>query len=488
MQRYKGLRLFLFLIPAIFHMEISAQVMQWSNPTKLRGAAVFTKVIGENEQGVFLLRYRNKFLTKSIIIERYSHQLTFLESKSIDLKKSRLVKLRLTYRGIMIITSDFDRRSQTNTLMGQYYDFELKPIGKKVPMKTENIREFGDRGSFRIRIDDAQQNIAMMNTEESEEGNVIINWVVFDANFKKLREKSIEMPHSADEFIIRDFMINNSGKVASLGRQSYEYAKRKEKFKYNIFIWDSDSFHDYRIHHDSVDIKEIALTYDRKNDEAVVASLFGSKTYYGIKGVSAFRYAFTTGKSKETRSFFNKELIKELKVSGEHSEDVIPEGFDFIQLVPRSDGGIMLIAEQKAIATESDIIMVNGIPQSTSKNVYNFNDILVLNINNDGVLDWSHVVHKNQTTINDGGYFSSAVVFVNENYIQLIYNDQIRNSGDVMQYTIYSNGKILSRKLLKSELDFVVVIPPEALQVSSNKMIIPTTKNRRFALLKLVYD
>ena len=57
-----------------------------------------------------------------------------------------------------------------------------------------------------------------------------------------------------------------------------------------------------------------------------------------------------------------------------------------------------------------------------------------------------------------------------------------------MQYTVYSNGKLMSKKLLKNELDYVVIIPMEAEQVSSNKLIIPSTKNRRFALLKLVYD
>jgi hypothetical protein len=57
-----------------------------------------------------------------------------------------------------------------------------------------------------------------------------------------------------------------------------------------------------------------------------------------------------------------------------------------------------------------------------------------------------------------------------------------------MQYTIYNNGVEESKKLLKTELDFVAIIPEESSQVSSNKLIIPTSKNRRFSLLKLVYN
>ena len=149
---------------------------------------------------------------------------------------------------------------------------------------------------------------------------------------------------------------------------------------------------------------------------------------------------------------------------------------------------MLIIAEQKEVATEDDIILVNGIPQSTSKNIYNFNELLIINYDSSAFIDWHKVVTKNQTTVNDGGYFSSVAIFVGDKYIQLLYNDQIRSSGDVMQYTIYNNGVEESKKLLKTELDFVAIIPEESSQVSSNKLIIPTSKNRRFSLLKLVYN
>ena len=102
--------------------------------------------------------------------------------------------------------------------------------------------------------------------------------------------------------------------------------------------------------------------------------------------------------------------------------------------------------------------------------------------------EWQHKITKNQITINDGGYFSSAAPFVSEKYIQLLYNDQFRNSGEVVQYTVYNNGKTTRQKLIKTELDYLAVIPDGAIQVSSNKIIIPTYKNRKFSILKLTYN
>ena len=53
----------------LFWLPVNAQVLQWSNPKKIKGAAVYAKVIGENSSGIFLLRFRNRFYSKHVIIE-----------------------------------------------------------------------------------------------------------------------------------------------------------------------------------------------------------------------------------------------------------------------------------------------------------------------------------------------------------------------------------------------------------------------------------
>lgn len=476
----------LYIIFILLLGSANAQVMQWSNPTKLKGSAIFTKVIGENEHGVFLLRYRNKFFSKNVIIDKYHHQLNLNSSKTIDLKRSRLVKIKLTEYGILVIKSFFSRSEQSNVLYGQYYDFDLKPIGKAVRMLSTEIQDFGDKGNFRVRISENQQYIAIIHSIKAENHQLQMFWSIFDRNFNQLREKTAVMPISNKDFFIADFVVSDSGTMVCLAREIVEVDRRDRKFVNRVFVQEKDSLFDFSLS-DSLWLQELNMVYDRIANEVLITSFYGREELYGSKGLMVFRYSFQTRKSRAIYTTFGAELVKELNL-GKYESDVIPEGFEFLKVVPRSDGGLLCVAEQKEIATESDIIMVNGIPTSTSKNIYNFNDILVLNVNAQGSVEWSHVIHKNQTTVNDGGYFSSAVVFVSDNFIQLIYNDQIRSSGEVMQYTLYSNGKMMSRKLLKSELDYVVVIPLESTQVSSNKIIIPTSKNRRFALLKLIYD
>jgi hypothetical protein len=184
---------------------------------------------------------------------------------------------------------------------------------------------------------------------------------------------------------------------------------------------------------------------------------------------------------------FDPEWLKSLN-TGFFSPNTIAEDFALKACVPQSDGGLLIIAEQKDISTESDIYIINGISQSTAKNIYKFNEILSLSYDNEYYPQWRQRITKNQITINDGGYFSSAALFVNKKYTQLLYNDQFRNSGEVVQYTMYNTGQTNSQKLIKTELDYLAIIPDGAMQVSSNKLIVPTYKNRKFSLLKLIYN
>ena len=45
----------------ILKLPVNAQSIEWSNSRKINGNALFTRVLGENANGVFVLRYRNRF-------------------------------------------------------------------------------------------------------------------------------------------------------------------------------------------------------------------------------------------------------------------------------------------------------------------------------------------------------------------------------------------------------------------------------------------
>ena len=475
--------LLIFILAAL---GSQAQVLQWSNATKLKGGAVFTKVIGENENGVYLLRYRNRFYNKNIIIERYSNQLAFEKSINIELRKARLSKLYLTNKGILVIKSKFERKRQENRLIAQWYDFSFKEIGDPILLVKTEVKEFADRGNFRIRMSDDLQKISVLHSEASLNGFTILHHKIFSDSLKLLSQKDFALNHPYRDMVLQDMLIMNDGSLSILANTAPRITKKNRATDFHLITLKDSTVFDVAIS-DSVSLKSPKLTYNRQQDRPTISSFYSLKEERGLVGVLFYHPLHPSDTGSLIWSKFSADLIEQITVN-DRNEETVSEGFNILQVTPRSDGGVLLVAEQKDIATEDDIILVNGLPQSTSKNIYNFNEILILNYDDSAFLDWHKLVTKNQTTVNDGGYFSSVVIYTGPKFIQLLYNDQLRSSGDVMQYTIYNNGKERSKKLLKAELDYVAIMPSEAKQVSSNKVIIPTSKNRRFALLKLSYN
>lgn len=464
----------------------SGQMLQWSNATKLKGGAVFVKVIGENQKGVFVLRYRNRLYNKNIVLDRFNHQLVLQKSTSIELRKSRLSKLYLTPTGILAIRTKYARQQHQNSAIAQWYDLDFNEIGNAKILATSDTKKYGNKGDFKIRISDDLLHFVVMHTQPDDKNTTTIFCTVFSDSLVQVAQHSYQTHYSFADFMLYDAAITNSKDITVLANVLQRSDKQEQQTDFHFFTSCDTAFFDVRIT-DSLSLKSPKLVYHRNKDRCSVVGFYGEHGKRGILGTLFFTPDCCLASGKLMCSKFGDSLVKSITTNN-RNDVAISDGFSILQATPRSDGGLLLIAENTNIATADDIVLINGLPQSISKNVYNFDDIMLLNYDDSAFLNWHKIINKNQTTVNDGGYFSSVVIYTAPQYVQLLYNDHMRSSGEVMQHTIYNNGSEKSKKLVKTEIDYVAIVPSEAKQVSTNKIIIPTTKNRRFALLKLVYQ
>jgi len=107
--------------------------------------------------------------------------------------------------------------------------------------------------------------------------------------------------------------------------------------------------------------------------------------------------------------------------------------------LPDTTGGGILIAEQ-VILQENYISFKEG--YNGNQINYNFNDLLIIKLSQEGQVSWVKKIPKKQRTLNDKGKYSSisAIPATNENY--LIYNDNGKNFS--------KNNKIRTFKGLQS--------------------------------------
>lgn len=481
------------LIILLLPFTAFGQQMEWSNTRKLKGTTVFTRVIGENNNGIYLMRTRSTLFRRHIIFEKYRSELGFEYSRSVALKRERLVSLRVYDSSILVLLSKYNKETELNELSAYYINEKFEPITDPVVVDAAPIADFYDRGDFNVRYSVLNERLVIYHTEKSDSRNRIISMKVYDPELKLLGSRRMELPYSYANVGIEDTYIDQSGNVFMLILQHLETGRRGDNNEniHGLFCYYPaiDSMEDYQLNDTGEYLIDPHISFDREYNKLNVTAFYSEK--FSTRFSSIYNFGLWLD-HKDDPLVFKTELPKELisaligKVRMERGAEV--GDFYIIKTIPTSDAGLILIAERSSVSSDEDVMFINGMPQSMARNIYNYDDVLVLAMDDIGMVSWHHVINKNQSSMNDGGYFGSVIVGVTPSNIQIIYNDKLRGNGDIMQYTIDGKGLMTSKILLRSERNFVSVIPGEARQIGANELLLPTTRDKKFALLKLIYD
>jgi hypothetical protein len=314
----------------------------------------------------------------------------------------------------------------------------------------------------------------------------LISFSVFDFDFKRIYNQGMKLPKNEGDFYLNDFVVASDGKILALLNTKSNIRNQISKW-FSLTI-DAGISYLYKFPEDKW-FKNLHLSKSMIQNHFVVSGFYGLQKKEQLLGYFFYTVHLNTNKNEFIYKPFSQHLFDKVTLSKIGSKkNSILERYEILQLIPRTDGGIMMVAEQKSLLKEDDIFVNYGIPQVTARNIFQFDDILILNLDANYNEEWSHVIHKNQTTVNDGGYNSSIVIFVLKHFIQIFYNDPNSRNGEVLQYTFFWDGNYTAKKVFNTEFEQISILPNESTQVSSNKMIIPTVKNRKFALLKLVFE
>jgi hypothetical protein len=157
------------------------------------------------------------------------------------------------------------------------------------------------------------------------------------------------------------------------------------------------------------------------------------------------------------------------------------------KIIPRSDGGVFLISEKYFITRQSYTYYVNGFPQTNTRVVYNYNDVLLLSVKEDGFLEIGDVINKEQQSVSDGGYYSSIAYYINNDAIYTIYNADVNQEGDVLMNKFNVKGKSENKILVKAINASVLIIPSDCKQISANSLLACTIRDKRFTLMRITF-
>ncbi|MCE2787012.1 MAG: hypothetical protein ACK44P_08195 [Bacteroidota bacterium] len=485
--------IFLFLFLCL-NVHGRAQIIEWSNQQKVKSKTYYSQVLGQNSAGIFLLRSRSNDFSKELTIERYKPNLTLEITRDLPVNSGvYLEKMMLKESGLIMFASKKNYEQDKIEIIYYLLDDNFNPTGSGVLLQVSSGL-FKEEPEFYVRVSADRKffSIAFISLNGTDKYTSLINAYGFNDQLVQTYKKEYLLSYDVDDIYISAVETDNLGSTHMLIDYPKNVIRRsKEKelrafFLYS-FLPSEQKPLTQEIVKDSLYIYDLALAVNNYHKSICVAGFY-SKEKEGNKISGHFQYVLnmqTAKLSTVTFEDFDKYFIAKVAGSMQNENAANITDLHIKRIIPRSDGGCLIVGEKYYESRQMYTYFVNGIPQTQSRMVFNYDEVIFISKNADGTTQFRDFIKKKQSSVGDAGYYSSFVLLNANERISFIYNSDTGEESDVMITTLNPKGEMNTRILIKALSYYVSIMPPESKQVSSNTVIISTLKDKRFSLLRI---
>lgn len=438
--------------------------IQWGLEYNEPSGTYMSKIIGQRADGFYALREKNRQSlignSNKVYLEYYSNpNMKMVKSREIDLrykKKERKLEDVIMLGGkLHLLTSFHNEAKKINYLFAQSInnkslalDKELKKIGE---IETKSILK---EGRFDHHISQDSSKILIINQlpyQKSKPEKFSLK--VYDTDFNDLWSRNITLPYNDQSFSIEEYKVDEMGNVYLLGILYLDGVKAKRRgkpnYQYVILSYPANGNkpQEYKIKLGEQFITDLTFRIT-KQGILVCSGFYSDRGTVSIKGTYFFQLdpitkeiynqnlkAFDIDFLVDDFSAAKQRRIQKADQEGTLQRDPELQRYSLDDLILRSDGGVVLIAEQYFVEERNfrdqfdpTFNRVGGI--NNIDYYYHYNDIIVVNIRPTGEIEWSARIPKRQVTMNDGGYYSSYAMSIVRDKIYFVFNDNGRNFQD----------------------------------------------------------
>lgn len=471
------------------------QDVEWSNSEKFRNRTAYTRIIGQNEQGIFALRSRSRFITRRVYVQMFRENMGLIYSKLLPGLKKGLLENAFVYPNqLAIFKSRYNRKTHNIDLLYQNYNIEAEPEGEEITLMSSPQRDYSDEGDYIISQSTDRSKLLCFHTEISSEKKTIVEILVLSApDMKEIGRKKVELPFRYGNFSRMDMEVDNNGNAYFVFRAENDDKKKNsfERIGYYLFAFNStqNTLKDFYLNNTDTYLSRPYLTIDNLNNRAIVTGFYSLQDVGYSKGVLDFAIDTKTH-SLIYHSFipYPQNFVSDMigKYAAERGEEL--RDLFIRKVVPHTDSGYIVVAEEFYTTTQTYTFSINGMMQVGSRDIFNFGKVAIMFINKHGEVEWGKVINKNQTSSLDLGYYSSIYVVPQKKHISIFYNDDDRGNSEITQYILNNKGELTSRLLFKNQTGSIAVVPREGQQLDAATILFPAAKDRKFAFLKLMLN
>jgi hypothetical protein len=474
--------------------QINAQQIEWGNPQKLKQKNLYNQIIGESGGNIFLLRGKDQDFRTDLIIEKYKNTLALDVSIPLPLTVNGSVERVLLLRDeLFVFISAKNTVKNQIDLLAQKMDLNFKPTGNPQVLCSMPESAFLEKRNIQIKPNANKSLIGIMFISLADNGKGNLNLYQYDMNLQQRFGKQFHLDEEEKGVFTSAFDLSNSGETfVMIDYPIKDYKGEREdprKFFLYVYYPTTDKILEYDIQaKDSFSIDELGMCLNNYNQTISVTGLYSESEKIETKGYFYRRYNYiSTNLEYSSFKMFDEFFLN--KLSSAKIEKFNPDLNDFYirKIVPRSDGGLIVLAEKFFQTRQTYTYYVNNFPQTSTRIVYNFDETAIYSINPDGKIQFNEVIKKHQSSVGDGGYFSSIISIPTLDYIQVLYNNEGNEQTDITLYSMNYEGISQNKIVVKSSNTNAAIIPTEYKQISANSGIICAIRDKRFTLMRITF-
>jgi hypothetical protein len=420
-----------------FIMPVQAQeaMVKWGNITKQqnRGAEA-AYIAGSDANGFYVVSAKTRG-TKKYFLERYNNDNNLVWSKQIvapsnDGDEGVFEEVIYLQGRLLLFSSDYNRKLDKNLAFVStispdgVVNKDLKQVGEIQAKERMNPGDFDFILSY-----DSTSVLVYQNDPYERNAPDKFGIKVLNADLETTWQKDIKLPYRDRDFSVSNYIVSDDKvyMLAKLQEGNREKKDGRPNYKFIIFAYgeEEEKPREYVISLGDKFISDISFQLDQDNN-LVCAGFYSKNNSVDIGGVF---YLVIDSESERvlTKSIkdFDENTLAKFMSKRKASKGRELYSYELRKLIPMQDGSSVLVAEQFFIRQSTDNNATTG--TTTVKYYYYYNDIILVSIGRKGEIGWVTHVPKYQTSVNDGGYYSSFAMNVHEDKISLLYNDNRKN-------------------------------------------------------------
>jgi hypothetical protein len=499
--------LFIFLSTIFLSLPVFSQQITYSQPESNDIRSLNFDIIGKINSNFLVY----KSLRNSNAISVYDNSMRLKDRVDLSFMPDKTLNVDfVAYPNFAWLIYQYQKRNILHC-MAVKINGDGKLLTDPIELDTTSINFFADNKIYSTISSEDKSKIMIYKIQKKND-KYNFTTLLFNDSLQLLNKTRIETSFEDKKDIFSDFFVDNMGNfVFTRGNRSSsrDFIQRLDLVTKHA---QEDSFSFNMLDLSGKLLDEIKLKVDNANKHYVINSLYYEKRRGNVEGL--FTAVWDEANHNMVSQNFAElgDTVRSMAKSDGGNKTALNDFF-IRDIILKKDGGFILSAEDYYTQSRSSpwnrYDYLYGYPSfspyyynyfspysygyygnrffnNNSQVRYYYNNVLILNLDKTGKLEWSNVIHKSQFDDADDNFLSYAIMLTGGE-LHFLFNELERRNQLINDQSVSASGQVTRNPPLKALDRGYTFMPRFAKQVSATQIIVPCIYRNYVCFAKIEY-